>query len=149
MAITSRLRTLFLVRKGLSFLIIDIICIVLISSFFNDGSYLETLFFGSIFIFILVYQYMNFNSVKNLIVTSKGITTISFLSESREFIPFSDIENIKTDWTDGMYSDVGQITEGYHESIITLKNGKILLLTPDYYENYDRMIVFIRANIYE
>lgn len=149
MAITSRLRTLFLVRKGLSFLIIDIICIVLISSFFNDGSYLETLFFGSIFIFILVYQYMNFNSVKSLIVTSKGITTISFLSESREFILFSDIENIKTDWTDGMYSDVGQITEGYHESIITLKNGKILLLTPDYYENYDRMIVFIRANIYE
>ena len=48
-----------------------------------------------------------------------------------------------------MYSDVGQITEGYHESIITLKNGKILLLMPDYYENYDRMIVFIRANIYE
>ena len=96
MVITSRLRTLFLVRKGLSFLIIDIICIVLISSFFNDGSYLETLFFGSIFIFILVYQYMNFNSVKSLIVTSKGITTISFLSESKEFIPFSDIENIKT-----------------------------------------------------
>ena len=149
MVITSRLRTLFLVRKGLSFLIIDIICIVLISSFFNDGSYLETLFFGSIFIFILVYQYMNFNSVKSLIVTSKGITTISFLSESKEFIPFSDIENIKTDWTNGMYSDVGQITEGYHESIITLKNGEILLLTPDYYENYDRMIVFIRANIYE
>ena len=149
MVITSRLRTLFLVRKGLSFFIIDIICIVLISSFFDDGSYLETLFFGSIFIFILVYQYMNFNSVKSLIVTSKGITTISFLSESREFIPFSDIENIKTDWTNGMYSDVGQITEGYHESIITLKNGKILLLTPDYYENYDRMIVFIRANIYE
>ena len=92
---------------------------------------------------------MNFNSVKSLIVTSKGITTISFLSESKEFIPFSDIENIKTDWTNGMYSDVGQITEGYHESIITLKNGEILLLTPDYYENYDRMIVFIRANIYE
>lgn len=149
MVITSRLRTLFLVRKGLSFLIIDIICIVLISSFFNDGSYLEAFFFGSIFIFILFYQYINFNSVKSLIVTSKGITTISFLSESKEFIPFSDIENIKTDWTNGMYSDVGQITEGYHESIITLKNGKILLLTPDYYENYDRMIVFIRANIYE
>lgn len=147
MVITSKFRTLFLVRKGLSFLIIDIICIVLISSFFNDGSYLETFFFGCVFIFILVYQYMNFNSVKSLIVTSKGITTISFLSESKEFIPFSDIENIKTDWTDGMYSDVGQITEGYHESIITLKNGKVLLLTPDYYENYDRMIVSIRANV--
>ena len=147
MVITSKFRTLFLVRKGLSFLIIDIICIVLISSFFNDGSYLETLFFGCVFIFILVYQYMNFNSVKSLIVTSKGITTISFLSESKEFFPFSDIENIKTDWTDGMYSDVSQITEGYHESIITLKNGKILLLTPDYYENYDLMIVSLRANV--
>lgn len=88
MVITSRLRTLFLVRKGLSFFIIDIICIVLISSFFNDGSYLETLFFGSIFIFILVYQYMNFNSVKSLIVTSKGITTISFFQKAKSSFLF-------------------------------------------------------------
>lgn len=147
MVITSKFRTLFLLRKGLSFLIIDGICIALIFAFFEDGSYLETICFGCILIFILVYQYINFNSVESLIISNKGITTISFLSESKKFFPFSDIENIKTDWTDGMYSDVGQITEGYHESIITLKNGKTLLLTPDYYENYDRMIVFIRANV--
>jgi hypothetical protein len=147
MVITSKFRTLFLLRKGLSFLIIDAICIVLISSFFQDGSYLETFFFGCILIFILVYQYMSFNSIKSLIINDKGITTISFLSESKKFFPFSDIQSIKTDWKDGMYSDVGQITEGYHETIITLKNGKTLLLTPDYYKNYDRMIVSIRANV--
>ena len=105
---------------------------------------LSVILFG---IFTL-FQIINLRSVFKIIVSEKGIIKTSFISNEKEFIPFSSIANIQLTRVNGYStSDAGQITTGYFESLITLKNNKKLIISPDYFENYQEIIKAIKMNM--
>ena len=46
-----------------------------------------------------------------------------------------------------MSGKAGQITSGYFESMVILKNGKKILISPDSFENYQEIIACIRSHV--
>lgn len=147
MEISSKFRTLFLIRKNIFFfLFVTFFLLVLLHDLSNNIP--ETILTAIIFLGICVLiQLVRLRSVHRIIVSDKGIKKISLISREEEFISFSSIENIRTVRVQGMYSDAGQITEGYYESEIFLKDKKKLLITPDHFENYQEIIGAIKQNI--
>ncbi|WP_316635586.1 hypothetical protein [uncultured Flavobacterium sp.] len=85
-------------------------------------------------------------SVYEITVTKKGIKRKTLTSNKVEFTPYSSVLKVQTERVQGSYSDVGQITTGYFESIVFLENGTELLISPDHFENYQELIIAIREN---
>jgi hypothetical protein len=147
MKIQSKFRTLYLIRINILFFIFDFFCL---SSFFNSFRTEDfRIGLGSIIFLALsiFFHIRKLSSVNEIIVLENGIQKTTLASHSIEFIPFSSMLNIRTERVPGSYSDAGQISTGYFESIIFLENGKELLISPDQYENYYEIVIAIRDKI--
>lgn len=148
MEIASKFRFLFLVRKNIFFfLFVTFILFALLHDLSNPIQ--ETILILILFLgFCIIIQLIRLRSLSKIIVSDKGIRKISIISGIEEFIPFSSIENIQRQRIQGMSNMTGQITDGYYETLINLRNKKKLLITPDHFENYQEIIKAIR-NRYE
>ncbi|WP_337964770.1 hypothetical protein [uncultured Flavobacterium sp.] len=86
------------------------------------------------------------SSIYEITVTKKGIKRKTLTSKKVEFIPYSSVLKVQTERIQGSYSDAGQITTGYFESTVFLEDGTELLISPDHFENYQKIIIAIREN---
>jgi hypothetical protein len=141
MIVHSKFRTLFLARKVFGFFLLFFLCCVVLS---YNNEYL--LFFMLLLTVSIAITLFKLSNIYKLIISEKGITKISFLSDKREFIDFSEIVTVNLNQVDGLQTRAGYISEGYYESVILLKNKKELLVSPDYFENYRELVVAMSEN---
>ncbi len=146
MKIHSKFRTLFLIRINLVYIIFDFICLSYFFDSFRTENYKIT--FGSlIFLALSFFFHINtMSSIYEITVTKKGIKRKTLTSKKVEFIPYSSVLKVQTERIQGSYSDAGQITTGYFESTVFLEDGTELLISPDHFENYQKIIIAIREN---
>ena len=116
-------------------------CSVIFS--YSDESLLFLVLLLTSSLAITVFKLTN---IYKIAISEKGITKIYFLSNKKEFIEFSEIENVSLNRVDGGSTDAGLISEGYYESIINLKNKKKTVVSPDYFENYRELVVAMSEN---
>lgn len=141
MTVNSKFRTLFLARKVSGFFTMLFFCSVIFS--YSDESLLFLVLLLTSSLAITVFKLTN---IYKIAISEKGITKIYFLSNKKEFIEFSEIENVSLNRVDGGSTDAGLISEGYYESIINLKNKKKTVVSPDYFENYRELVVAMSEN---
>lgn len=147
MILNSKFRALFLARK------VFIFCGLLFSCyqvFSNKGIYLIVFVaLLLLFIFLLPFELINFYKI---VISKNGITKVPFLFYKEEFINFSDIESVTLNHNTGFIKHLlellveSNISEGYYESIINLKNKKQIIVSPDYFENYRELVVAMSEN---
>ena len=146
MKITSEFRTLFVMRK-----VLGIIFILVVGLFFINLA-LEKNECEILFLILLLELISLFFLVKDLLkiyrikVVENGIYKISVFQNKSEFILYKEIKTVRSEKVQGSSTDAGEITLGYFESVlITDKNQKILI-SPDYFENYNEIIKTIKLN---
>jgi len=139
MIVSSKFRTLFLARKAFGFFVMFFLCCVVLS--YND-EYL--LFFMLLLTGSIAITLFKLSNIYKLIISEKGITKTSLLSDKKEFIDFSEIVSVNLNRVDGLQTRAGYISEGYYESIVLLKNNKELLVSPDHFENYIELAGLIK-----
>ncbi len=140
--VTSKFRTLFLARKAFGFFVMFFLCCVVLS--YNDEYLLIFILLLTVSIAITLIKLRN---IYKLIIFENGITKISFLSDKKEFIDFSEIESVSLNRIDGLQTRAGYISEGYYESTVLLKSHKEVLISPDWFENYRDLIVTLSENL--
>ncbi|WP_426485925.1 hypothetical protein [Flavobacterium sp. 2] len=147
MKIHSKFRTLFLIRINFVYVIVDFICLSYFFGSFRTENYKET--FGSLlFLALSLFFHINLiRSVYEITVTQKGIKRKTLASNKEDFIPYTSILKVETVRIQGSYTKAGQITTGYFESTVFLKDGTELLISPDHFENYREIIVAIRSKV--
>lgn len=147
MEIHSKFRTLFLIRISILYIIFDFFCLSNFFSSFRTEDYKVT--FGAILFLALsvFFHIRKIRSIAEVTISENGIKISTLDSSKVEFIPFSSVLKVHTERIQGSYSDAGQITTGYFESTVILKNGRELFISPDHYENYPQIIVAIREKV--
>jgi hypothetical protein len=147
MLIKSKFRKLFWVRMGFLFLVfILLFCFCLKGMLYNSGD-VATLFSILIFIMLLFLLYISTDLFKiySLTITKIGIEKVQVITNQKQLILFIDIISIEKKKyrikSSGRY-----ITDGYHVSVIKLKNGEILTISPDNFENYQEIMSAIKNN---
>lgn len=81
-------------------------------------------------------------TVMKVNVLENKLEIYSFFGKKTEIF-FSDITKIETQKF-VQSSKAGNITDGYHYSILILKNGKWIAISPDEFENYNEIMAAIR-----
>ena len=82
-----------------------------------------------------------FLSVIRINVLQNKLVFFSFFGKRTEVL-ISDIVKIETEKV-VRQSKAGNITDGFNYSILLLKNGKSLEISPDEFENYNEIMVAI------
>jgi len=148
MSLSSKFRALFITRK------VFIFCGLLFSCyqvFSNKGIYL-IVFVALLLLFIFLIPF-ELNNFYKIVISKNGITKVPFLFYKEEFINFSDIESVTLNHNTGFTNHLlellveSNISEGYYESIINLKNKRTIAVSPDYYENYRELVVAMSENL--
>lgn len=142
MVVYSKFRTLFLARKAFGFFVMFFLCCVVLS--YNDKYLLIFMLLLTLSIAITLFKLSN---IYKLVIFENGITKISFLSDKKEFLNFSEVVSVNLNRIDGLQTRAGYISEGYYESIVLLKNHKALLVSPDHFENYRELVVALSENL--
>ena len=147
MLIKSKFRKLFWVRMGFLFLVfILLFCFCLKVMLYNSGD-IASLFSILMFIILLFLLYISTDLFKiySLTITKSGIEKVQIITNQKQLILFIDIISIERKIyrirSSGRY-----ITDGYHESVIKLKNGEVLTISPDNFENYQDIMSVIKNN---
>jgi hypothetical protein len=132
------------------FLHFAILIIILISStFLRDIFNLEKRIIAGVVIiamlisFILLWQ--EILSAKKVVVDLNGIKI--FNAKSVREITFSEIDKIQKGKVKTMMMKGVPFSEGYTYSEIILKQGKSVIISPDKYDNYLEIMVFINNQI--
>jgi hypothetical protein len=132
------------------FLHFAILIIILISStFLRDIFNLEKRIIAGVVIiamlisFILLWQ--EILSAKKVIVDLNGIKI--FNAKSVREIAFSEIDKIQKGKVKMMMMKGVPFSDGYTYSEIILKQGKSVIISPDKYDNYLEIMVFINNQI--
>lgn len=147
MKIYSKFRTLFLIRINILFFIFDFFCLSKFFGSFRTEDYKITLASVVFLALSIFFHISKLSSVNEITVLEKGLERTTLASSKVEFIPFSSVLRVQTKRVEGSFSDAGQITTGYFESMVYLENGKEILISPDHFENYQELIVNIRDKV--
>ena len=84
--------------------------------------------------------YYNLKRVFSIILEEKHITKTYFLSKKKEVIPYDLIKSLTTERIKPTYSKGGRITDGYFDFDFILNDGKVLNVSPAYFDNYMELI---------
>lgn len=84
-------------------------------------------------------------SVKKIMVDSRSITVYNYGSFYE--IAFSEIKEIQKGKNKMIMTGNIPFTEGYTYSKLVLKNGKQLIISPDKFENYAEIMLFINNQV--
>ncbi|MFH6963029.1 hypothetical protein ACHRVK_11580 [Flavobacterium plurextorum] len=146
MKVHSKFRPLYLIRKNSLFLF-TCFCFLIFYDKVVSGVYETIILFFLFFTVSIFFQVINLRTINEIIVSEEGITKINFLTKKANFIPYSLVANLDTMRVQGMSGKAGQITSGYFESMVILKDGKKILISPDSFENYQEIIASIRSHV--
>ena len=146
MNLTSKFRTLFIVRKILGIISIIVIGLIFINLTFQKKEYeiLYIMIFVQIIILFLLIN--DLRKIYNINVVEDGFYKISYFKNKTEFISFKEIKNIYSEKIQGSSTDAGEITLGYFESIIITETNQKIIISPDYFDNYNEIKTIIKLN---
>lgn len=80
-------------------------------------------------------------------IMENGIEKTSLIFRTKQFIAFDSISSVDRQKTRLRSTRGINISDGYHYSILQLKNGKTLIISPDNFENYTEIIDAIKSRI--
>lgn len=148
MEIISKFRKLFLIRIGIGvflFLINLIYCFYYLKNPHTANK--QILILALVVLLFLVYVSIDLLKVFSLKIMEKGIEKKSLISRNKKYFPYNSILRIDRQKTRGRDTRGINLTDGYHYSILKFENGKSLIISPDYFENYIEIIDTIKSNI--
>lgn len=145
MTTLSEFRVLFWARKIFGFLLV----LLLSSIFLIDPTDVNITIFVLLVILTLVYHFFKIRKLYKIVISEKGIIKVSFLNKKKEFIDFSEVEKVGLIKFDGRRDPIRgvNISSGYYESEILLKNKESILISPDYFENYKELVKSLSENL--
>lgn len=97
-------------------------------------------------IVFLILEIISILMLQTISVTDKGIEfKYLFFNKSKrlEYNNILNIERVKIQ----QWVRSGPISDGYHQSVLNLDNGKQEIISPDRFENYSDIINAIRLNL--
>ena len=146
MKLNSKFRTLFIVRKSLGIILILAIGLILINLSLKKKEWeilFVIIFVQIIFMFFLI---KDLRKIYTINVVEDGFYKISYFKNKTEFISFKEIKNIYSEKIQGSSTDAGEITLGYFESIIITETNQKIIISPDYFDNYNEIKTIIKLN---
>ncbi len=114
--------------------------------YFDKTMYLS-LILVSVLLSFLIYVSIDLFKVCSIEISENSLIKTFLFSRKKYEIAFNDIlriERLKTSLKD---TRLINISDGYYYSVIKLVNEEDLIISPDYYENYNEMIEFIKSKI--
>ena len=91
-----------------------------------------------VLLLLLIYRIV---VVMKVCILADRLEMLSFFGNKTEVL-FSEILKIDSEKV-VRTSKAGNITDGFHLSILVLKNGKMLVISPDEFENYNEIMAAI------
>ncbi len=147
MLIKSKFRKLFWVRMGFVFLLfILFFCFCLKGILYNSG---DAVILFSILMFIVLsfFLYISTDLFKifSLTISERGIEKKQIITNQKRLFLFKDIISIERKKYN-VRSSGRIIIDGYHLSILKFKNGELLTISPDNFDNYQDIMQAIKNN---
>lgn len=146
--ITSKFRNLYIVKLFCGYLAaIFCICICLK---FCDGTYPTKEKIAFFFIIVIICFTMagsfDFLKLTKIILRKNDLEIQAFLGIRNRIIKYNEIVNIERHKII-QQGKAGQISDGFHLSEIILSDESSFILSPDKFENYNELIIFLRSNL--
>ena len=91
-----------------------------------------------VLLFLHIYRIV---AVMKVCILADKLEMLSFFGNKTEVL-FSDILQIDSEKV-VRTSKAGNITDGFHLSVLALKNGETLVISPDEFDNYNEIMVAI------
>ncbi len=142
--ISSRFRALFIGKIVFLAIIAMGIIIFFVSLFVDLNSTSSHITMALILCLIIVLSFIAISrilAVMKINILQDKLEVFSFFGKKTEIL-FSDITKIEIKKV-VLRSRAGNITDGYHISILILKNGKSFEISPDEFEKYSDMMAAI------
>ncbi|WP_396193145.1 hypothetical protein [Flavobacterium sp.] len=144
----SKFRMLFLTRIIFGFIVFLSGLIFLLNRLINfDKTMYLSLILVSVLLSFLIYVSIDLFKVCSIEISEKCLIKTFLFSRNKYEIAFTDILNVERYKTSLKDTRLINISDGYYFSVIKLENEEDLIISPDYYENYNEMIEFIKSKI--
>ena len=144
----SKFRMLFLTRIIFGFIVFLSGLIFLLNRLINfDKTMYLSLILVSVLLSFLIYVSIDLFKVCSIEISEKGLIKTFLFSRNKNEIAFTDILSVERHKTSLKDTRLINISDGYYFSVIKLENEEDLIISPDYYENYNEMIEFIKSKI--
>ena len=146
--ITSKFRILYKIKLVLGYFL-GICCICLCLNYYRDIYNSDTKNAASFFIVVIICFIiagsLDFLKLTKLVIKPNEIDVFSYITR-KVTVKYSEIYKIERHKT-FQQGEAGQILDGYFLSEIILKNGNSFILSPDKFENYQKLIAEIKSNL--
>jgi len=146
-AITSKFRKLYLVKLLCGYLA-AIFGVFICMKFIDKTKSTHDILF--LFLIVIIYFFVIgsyiFLKLTKVTVGRNHLELQSFLGIRKRIIDYNEIVNVDR-LKIIQYSKGGQISDGFYSSKITLSDGNSFILSPDKFENYNQMMIFLKNNL--
>ncbi|NMH29354.1 hypothetical protein [Flavobacterium silvaticum] len=142
MIVHSKFRTAVITKNILGFGLAILMLVICIVNAFEDGkiNYRGTAFFvGIVTMFFFLTGLHQLFLLARIRLTPEAIENKTVLLEKTTVLPYCEITKIELSITRSQ-SKGGYINDGYPVSSITYKNGQVLVISSDCYENYTELM---------
>lgn len=140
MSVTSKFRTLYFAKYIFVYSIVFAIIIVLLFLVFTDKEFTFLLPVALIVLAILISYSIGFLNLSRITLSEEGIVNEALFRKKKTFISYIQIEKISSERIRSRVKGGGYINDGYTEARLNLKDGKVLIISQDCYENYADLI---------
>ena len=148
MVIESKFRKLFSIRIGIGLLLFLLILSFCVNGLRNPAETTkQSLILAFVVLFFIIYLSIDLFKDFTLKITENGIEKTSLVFRTKQFIAFDSISSVDRQKTRLRSTRGINISDGYHYSILHLKNGNTLIISPDNFENYIEIIEVIKSKI--
>ncbi len=149
MLIKSNFRKLFCVKLVIGIFLFLILLIFSLNTIFNDfdKSKIPILCLALTLLSFLTYASFDMFKLFSLVITENGIEKTSLITRRKQIIPFKIISNIKQQKVRYRNTRGINISDGHSISILKFENGKSLIISPDNFENYQKIMSVINKKL--
>lgn len=146
-SIISKFRNLYILKLFLGYLatIFGVYICIKFNNRTESTEGITFLFLIVIFWFLTTGSY-NFLKLTKVTLERNYLELQSFLGIRKRIIYYTEIINIDK-LKIIQFGKGGQISDGFYLSKITLSDGSSFVLSPDKFENYNQMMIFIKSNL--
>lgn len=146
--LTSEFRGLYKIKLALGY-VLAICCICMCLNYYRDIYNSDTKntagFFIVVIICFIIAGSLDFLKLTKIVIKQNEIDVYSFITR-KTTVKYSEIDKIERHKT-FQKGKAGQISDGYFLSEIILKNGNSFILSPDKFENYQKLLAEIKSNL--
>jgi hypothetical protein len=148
MVIESKFRKLFCIRIGIGLSLFLLILFFCVNGLKNpDETTNQSIILAFVVLFFITYLSIDLFKNFTLKIMENGIEKTSLIFRTKQFIAFDSISSLDRQKTRLRSTRGMNISDGCHYSILQLKNGNTLIISPDNFENYTEIIEVIKNRI--